>query len=90
MCVCVCVCLLNMYPHPYPQGCSGDERDMANQVAGAVSPSSEPVKIQEGSEPEAFWEALGGKGEYASGKMFEVRGELNLREGETEWEGRES
>jgi hypothetical protein len=55
----------------YGKGCSGDERDMANQVAGAVSPSSEPVKIQEGSEPEAFWEALGGKGEYASGKMFE-------------------
>ena len=32
----------------------------------AVSPGREVVKVPEGSEPEEFWAALGGKGEYAS------------------------
>nr|WAQ15589.1 villin [Halisarca dujardinii] len=55
----------------YGKGCSGDERDMANSVAGAITPSAEPQKISEGSEPSEFWDALGGQGEYASGKIFE-------------------
>ena len=38
---------------------------------GAVSPGREPVKLTEGSEPSAFWDALGGKKEYASGKWLE-------------------
>lgn len=30
------------------------------------------MKVLEGKEPAEFWEALGGKTEYASGKLLEV------------------
>ena len=36
----------------------------------AVSPGRDVVKVGEGSEPEDFWAALGGKGEYASNKWL--------------------
>ena len=55
----------------YGKGCSGDEREMANHVASEVTPGRTPVKVQEGNEPEAFWEGLGGKGEYSSDKKYE-------------------
>lgn len=55
----------------YGKGCSGDERDMANHVAGMVTPGREPQKIQEEREPDAFWEALGGKTEYHQSKVLE-------------------
>ena len=58
-------------PHPSPQGCSGDERQLADSIVAAVSPGREPVKVSEGNEPAEFWEALGGKDEYASGKWLE-------------------
>ena len=56
---------------PFLQGCSGDERQLADKLSGCVSPGREPVKITEGSEPAEFWGALGGKTEYASGKWLE-------------------
>lgn len=45
---------------------------MANHVAGMVTPGREPQKIQEEKEPDAFWEALGGKTEYHQSKILEV------------------
>ena len=53
------------------QGCSGDERQMADSIMPAVTPGREPEKIREGEEPQAFWDALGGKTEYGSGKLLE-------------------
>ena len=35
-----------------------------------MSPGREIVKLSEGSEPEEFWAALGGKSEYASSKWL--------------------
>lgn len=51
------------------KGCSGDERNLADSIAVAVT-KKEPEKIMEGKEPAAFWEALGGKTEYASSKWL--------------------
>lgn len=39
---------------------------------------SEPVKVMEGKEPQEFWAAVGGKTEYASGKLLEVGLRLSL------------
>jgi len=55
----------------YGKGCSGDERQLADKISAAVSPGREPVKITEGGEPPEFWDSLGGKTEYASGKWLE-------------------
>ena len=33
----------------------------------------EPEILTEGQEPEEFWEAIGGREQYASGKILEVR-----------------
>ena len=52
------------------KGCSGDERHLADSIAGAVI-KKKPEKVTEGKEPAAFWEALGGKTEYASDKWLE-------------------
>ncbi len=57
--------------HTHTQGCSGDERQLADSIAAAVSPGREPVKVTEGGEPEHFWTSLGGKTEYASTKWLE-------------------
>ena len=55
-----------------PQGCSGDERRLADDLSKSVSPGREPVKVTEGSEPADLWDALGGKTEYASGEMSSI------------------
>ena len=44
---------------------------MADNIMPAVSPGREPQKIREGEEPQEFWDALGGKGEYGSGRWLE-------------------
>lgn len=54
-----------------PQGCSGDERQMADYIMPAVSPGREPQKIIEGEETQEFWDSLGGKAEYGSGRWLE-------------------
>ena len=53
------------------QGCSGDERQLADTIMAIVSPRREPVKVMEESEPQEFWDALGGKTEYGSGKWLQ-------------------
>lgn len=46
------------------QGASKFEKDMALSVAGWMSADAAPNVISENNEPEAFWEALGGKSDY--------------------------
>jgi len=53
------------------QGCTGDERELANYIVNAVSPGRDPVKLFEGKEGQDFWDSLGGKTAYASGKILE-------------------
>ena len=36
-----------------------------------ISPGRDPVKVMEGNEPQEFWDALGGKTEYGSGKWLQ-------------------
>ena len=48
----------------YGRGASEFERNMADNVAKTVSPEHSLTPVNEGEEPESFWEALGGKGEY--------------------------
>ena len=36
-----------------------------------ISPGREPVKVMEENEPQGFWDALGGKAEYGSGKWLQ-------------------
>jgi len=48
------------------EAASEDELEAAKNVSGTqISPDREAEVLQEGSEPEEFWEALGGKGEYS-------------------------
>jgi len=58
----------------YGKGCSGDERELAKELAGRVAPrfADDFEKVQECKEPQRFWDFLGGKGQYASGHYFEV------------------
>ncbi|XP_044281271.1 villin-like protein [Varanus komodoensis] len=52
------------------KGCSGDEREMAKQVADIISKRDKQT-VLEGQEPADFWLALGGKAPYASDKRFQ-------------------
>ncbi|XP_005986223.1 advillin isoform X1 [Latimeria chalumnae] len=52
------------------KGSSGDEREVAKQVAAVVSGGNEETII-EGQEPDIFWETLGGKAPYASEKRLQ-------------------
>ena len=36
-----------------------------------ISPGRDPVKVMEEKEPQEFWDALGGKAEYGSGKWLQ-------------------
>ena len=48
------------------QGSCPDEREIASGVCSFVAPGRDPVVLEEGSEPEEFWAAIGGKGEYST------------------------
>ncbi|KAM4706373.1 villin-like protein [Rhinophrynus dorsalis] len=52
------------------KGCSGDEREMAKNVANIISKHDKQT-VLEGQEPAEFWVALGGKAPYASDKRFQ-------------------
>ena len=39
-------------------------------MAGVVSPDREAARIAEGSEPDEFWAAIGGKGDYSKEVNF--------------------
>ncbi|XP_041835874.1 advillin [Melanotaenia boesemani] len=56
------------------KGSSGDERAMAKEVSSVVNNGSQKGSeeiVAEGQEPVAFWELLGGKAPYASGKRLQ-------------------
>ncbi|KAL0275575.1 UNVERIFIED_CONTAM: hypothetical protein PYX00_003387 [Menopon gallinae] len=48
----------------FGKNCSEFERDMGKNLPLILSFEAEPVELEEGEEPEAFFEALGGKTEY--------------------------
>ncbi|XP_065574838.1 advillin-like [Artemia franciscana] len=50
------------------KGSTGDEREMAKVVADRAK--IDPISVYEGQEKDDFWEAIGGKGEYASNKIL--------------------
>jgi len=52
-------------------GSSGDERQFAKSISQRLNPG-EPALVVEGKEPQDFWTALGGKGEYSNIKEPEV------------------
>ena len=54
------------------QGCSGDERQLADNLSKSISPGREPVKVTEGSESAEFWDSLGGKALYGSGELHRL------------------
>lgn len=51
------------------QGSSGDEREMAKQLAAMICDGFQET-VAEGQESTEFWELLGGKSEYASEKRY--------------------
>lgn len=57
----------------YGKGCSGDERELAKDLAGRIAPrfADDFTKVLEEKEPEKFWDILGGRMEYSSGYYFE-------------------
>lgn len=62
------------------KGASDEEKGLSKEFAKRVVPLKSPVTVQEGNEPEDFWHALGGKGNYASGE--------NLHQPEAEYPAR--
>ncbi|CAI9621768.1 unnamed protein product [Staurois parvus] len=54
----------------YGKGSSGDEREMAKQLAVILSDGSEEA-LAEGQETLQFWEVLGGKAPYANDKRLQ-------------------
>ncbi|KAM4046007.1 advillin isoform 2-T3 [Anomaloglossus baeobatrachus] len=54
----------------YGKGSSGDEREMAKQLAAILADGSEET-LAEGQETVQFWEILGGKAPYANDKRLQ-------------------
>lgn len=51
------------------KGASGDEREFAKTATQMISDVAKRYElVMEGQEPDVFWESLGGKTEYASGR----------------------
>ncbi|XP_061584561.1 advillin [Cololabis saira] len=71
------VFLLNSQSEMYlwcGKGSSGDERAMAKEVSAVIGQGSQRTTeeiVAEGQEPVDFWELLGGKAPYASGKRLQ-------------------
>ncbi|XP_022948221.1 villin-1 isoform X1 [Cucurbita moschata] len=64
------------------------DHEILDRMMERINPTWQPVSVREGSEPDLFWEALGGKSEYQKGK--EAKGPiedpqlfvLNISEGD--------
>eukprot|EP01006_Ploeotia_vitrea_P014078 TRINITY_DN3738_c0_g1_i1.p1 TRINITY_DN3738_c0_g1~~TRINITY_DN3738_c0_g1_i1.p1 ORF type:complete len:837 (-),score=586.38 TRINITY_DN3738_c0_g1_i1:115-2625(-) len=52
------------------KGANADEKEVASNIAKVLQGNRQVVEVPEGSEPEEFWAALGGKGEYAQDKAM--------------------
>ena len=48
----------------YGKGANDFEHSMGSSVSKTISPDRSPIEINEGSEPQEFWDALGGKADY--------------------------
>ncbi|KAJ0023685.1 hypothetical protein NQD34_003584 [Periophthalmus magnuspinnatus] len=53
------------------KGSSGDERQMARELAAVIGQSGSEELVAEGQEPVEFWELLGGKAPYANDKKLQ-------------------
>ncbi|KAJ0068597.1 hypothetical protein NL108_009694, partial [Boleophthalmus pectinirostris] len=53
------------------KGSSGDERQMAREVAAVIGQAGSEELVAEGQEPVEFWELLGGKAPYANDKKLQ-------------------
>uniref|UniRef100_A0A8C6USM8 Advillin n=1 Tax=Neogobius melanostomus TaxID=47308 RepID=A0A8C6USM8_9GOBI len=53
------------------KGSSGDERQMARELAAVIGQSGSDELVAEGQEPVEFWELLGGKAPYANDKKLQ-------------------
>lgn len=58
----------------YGKACSGDERELAKEIAGILAPKFKDdfVIVMEGKESNDFWDILGGKAAYATGGRLMV------------------
>ncbi|XP_022148363.1 villin-1 [Momordica charantia] len=64
------------------------DHEILDRMVDMINPTWQPVSVREGSEPDLFWETLGGKSEYQKGK--EAKGPiedphlfvLNISEGD--------
>ncbi|KAJ0084553.1 hypothetical protein Patl1_31125 [Pistacia atlantica] len=43
---------------------STNDHDLLDRILELINPTWQPISVREGSEPDAFWNALGGKGEH--------------------------
>jgi advillin len=59
-------------------GANAAERKAATSIAAVVGGSRKQILVEEGKEPEAFWTALGGKGEYPNSKELVTGAEPRL------------
>jgi len=50
------------------KGANAEEQKVAQNITAIIQGDRKVVKVDEGKEPAPFWEALGGKGEYANAK----------------------
>ncbi|KAL0232698.1 hypothetical protein GEMRC1_011445 [Eukaryota sp. GEM-RC1] len=60
-------------------GCNDSEQDIALKVADVFAEGKQKIVIKEEEEPGEFWDCLGGKEEYASGKDLELQGDFEPR-----------
>uniref|UniRef100_A0A803PVE4 HP domain-containing protein n=1 Tax=Cannabis sativa TaxID=3483 RepID=A0A803PVE4_CANSA len=64
------------------------DHDILHRMLEFINPTWQPISVREGSEPDIFWTALGGKTEYAKGKEMKGHVEdprlllLNITEGD--------
>jgi len=52
------------------EGSSAEEAAYCEKVTSKLAPGTALQILKEGSEPQAFWDALGGKTEYASARLL--------------------
>uniref|UniRef100_A0A4D5R9Y8 Gelsolin, cytoplasmic n=1 Tax=Scolopendra viridis TaxID=118503 RepID=A0A4D5R9Y8_SCOVI len=49
------------------KGANDDEKSIGRNMVELVSPGRDPIIVNEGEEPEEFWSAIGGQGDYQQG-----------------------
>ncbi|XP_052185182.1 villin-1 isoform X2 [Diospyros lotus] len=51
---------------------SARDHDLVDRMLDLIHPTWQPILVREGSEPDLFWHALGGKGEYPREKEIDI------------------